>query len=470
MKIFNAKLFVFFIGVVGFSGVSLAAHEGSPVSEGPVTALDKLESISLLKKTATARRSFAIQNWTTKNGARVYFVEARELPMLDVRFVFDAGAARDGATPGLANRVNSMLDEGTLTRDTNQIARDFERLGAEYFASSHRDMAVVELRVLSDPQYRDPALAAFSDVVANPQFPAEPLERIKKSNEVGLKQQEQSPSVLASRHFYKALYGDHPYADPPTGTKASLGKITQEMLKAFHQRYYVANNLTIAMVGAVTREEAEKIADQVTAQLVSGKAADPLPDVAPLKKPRVIHQEFDSSQTHIMLGQPGISHGDKDSEALTVGNEILGGGGFTSRLMKELRQNRGMTYGVYSRFASMRVPGPFSISLSTRADQTTEAIAVINAILQDFVKNGPTDSELAEAKAAIMQSFPLSTSSNASINSYLGMIGFYGLPLDYLDTYLERISAVSKDDVRHAFQKHLKPSRMLTVTVGKSTP
>lgn len=459
--------------LLGFSvlpALSLAAHEGGPVSEGPVTALDKLESVSELKDAAISRRNFSIQHWKTKNGARVYFVEARELPMLDIRFVFDAGAARDGNIYGLANTVNRMLDEGTPTRNTDRIARDFERVGAEFSASSHRDMAVVEMRVLSDPKYRDAALNVFADVVANPQFPAEPLARIQQSSEVGLQQQEQSPSTLATRKFYKALYGSHPYAEPPTGTKSSLAKITREGLKAFHKRYYVANNLVIALVGAVSRAEAEAIAEQATAQLAAGQPAEKLPVVPPLKKAQSIHHEFASSQTHIMVGQPGIRHGDSDSDALAVGNEILGGGGFTSRLMKELRQNRGMTYGVYSRFTSMREAGPFAISLSTRADQTNEALTVINQILNDFVKNGPSDGELEEAKASILQSFPLSTSSNASIGSYLGMIAFYGLPLDYLDTYPDRIRAVSKEDVTRAFKRHLQPSQLLTVTVGQRTP
>lgn len=447
-----------------------AGHEGAPVTEGPVTALDKLDSVKTLTGQAATRRAFAIQHWTTANGARVYFVEARELPMLDLRFVFDAGGARDGDLPGLASTANQMLDEGTATRDTSAIAADFERVGARFSASSHRDMAVVQLRVLSDPVYRDPALDVFADVVAHPQYPADVLARIRQGSEVGLQQQEQSPAALVRRQFYKTLYGSHPYAEPPTGTQSSLARLTPEVLRDFHQRYYVARNLTIAIVGALSREEAEAVAERTTQGLPAGKPAPLLPAVPALKQARHLHREFPSAQTHILMGQPGIRYGEKDYYALTVGNEILGGGGFTSRLMKEIRQNRGLTYGVYSSFTQMRVQGPFLISLSTRADQASEALAVARRMLADFVRQGPTDEELDEAKAAIMRSFPLSTASNASISGYLGAIGFYGLPLDYLDQYLAHIQSVSRDDVQRAFQRHVDPGRQLVVTVGKGKP
>jgi zinc protease len=461
-----------FVGMI-FLCLPLAAfagHEGAPVTEGPVTALDKLSSLQQMTAAAPEGRKFEIQHWQTKNGARVYFVEAHELPMLDVRLVFDAGGARDGKKTGLANVVNSMLDEGTATRDTSAIAAAFEQVGASYSSSSHRDMAVVQLRVLSDAAFRDPALSVLADVVANPQFPAESFSRIQQSKEVGLKQQEQSPAVLARHKFYKMLYGDHPYAEPTTGTMRSVALMTRQELLDFHKRYYVAKNLIIAIVGDLSREAAEKVAEQATQGLSAGEAADKLPAVKDLKKSIRVPIAFEAEQTHVLMGQVGIRHGDSDAFALDVGNEILGGGGFTSRLMKKLRQEKGMTYGVYSDFTAMRERGPFTINFSTRADQANEAIKLSQAILGDFVEKGPTDQELGEAKAAIVGSFPLATASNASISGYLGMIGFYGLPLDYLDQYLLHIQKVSKEDVKRAFQRHINPKKQLIVTVGKSLP
>lgn len=456
--------------MTGVASQALAGHEGSTVTPGPVTALDRLQSLKQLPGQPESRRAFAIQTWTTKNGARVYFVAANELPMLDLRLVFDGGGARDGDKGGLAATVSRMLDEGTPTRDTSAIARSFERVGANYDASSYRDMAVVELRVLSDAAYRDPALEVFADVVAHPQFPAEPFARIMQGSEVGQQQQEQSPAAIASRLFYKTLYASHPYWQPPSGTRETLAKIRREDLTAFHQQYYVARNLTIAMVGALSRSEAEKVAEKVAGTLPAGKPAPALPAVAPLTKARHLHNEFPSSQTHILIGAPGIAYSDPDYYALTVGNEILGGGGFTARLMKEIRQKRGLTYGVSSSFSQMRAQGPFAISLSTRSDQAAEALKIARQVLGDFVRQGPDAEEVKEAQSSIVGGFPLGTASNSSIVGYLGAIGFYGLPLDYLDQYLLRIQAVTPEEIRAAFARHVDPDRLLVVTVGKGNP
>lgn len=451
-------------------GLALAGHEGTSVAPGPVTAIGRLESVPELPATPQSRRSFAIQHWTTANGARVFFVEAAELPMLDVRLVFDAGGARDGDLGGLASVASRMLDDGTTTRDASTIARGFELVGAQYGASSHRDMAVVELRVLSDAAFRDPALDVFTDVVAHAAYPEDAYARARKSSEIGQQQQEQSPAAIASRLFYQGLYGDHPYAHPPTGTRESLAQIKREDLVAFHQRFYVARNLTLALVGAISRAEAEAIAERISAALPAGEPAPALPDVRKLDKARHLYRTFPSAQTHILMGAPGIRYGEPDYFALMVGNEILGGGGFTSRLMDELRQRRGMTYGAYSGFQQMRMQGPFQISLSTRTDQAAEALKVIRALLGEFVSRGPSPEELRAAKANVMGGFPLSTASNSSIIGFLGAIGFYGLPLDYLDTYLARVEAVTADDVRAAFQRHVRPDRLLVVTVGQGKP
>lgn len=464
------KKTLLFLMTLTCSAFSWAGHEGAEVAPGPVTSLERLQSLKDMPPAVEARRAFTIQSWTTRNGARVYFVEARELPMLDLRLVFDAGGARDADKAGLASITSRMLEEGTVTLDTAAIAKSFEDVGAIFDTGSYRDMGVAELRVLSDPQYRDPAIAVFSDVIAHPAFPAESFARVMQSAEVGLQQQEQSPAAIAGRIFYEKLYGKHPYARPPSGSRATLATIKREDLQAFHGRYYVARNLVIALVGALSRDEAQALAEQVSQVLPAGEPAEALPAVKSLSRAVRVHQEFPSAQTHILMGQPGIAHGDPDYYALAVGNEILGGGGFTARLMTEIRQKRGLTYGVYSSFSQMRAPGPFSIKLSTRSDQSAKALKVATQVLEDFVKKGPDAQELKEAKAGIIGGFPMATASNASIVSYLGAIGFYGMPLDYLDQYVARIQAVTADDVRAAFRRHVAPEKLLVVTVGKDKP
>lgn len=461
---------VFCVSLLAASLPVHAFQAGGAATEGPVTSLQRLDSVSRLSAEPVIRRSFAIETWKTANGAKVLFVRAQELPLLDVRLVFDAGAARDAELGGLATTVSRMLDEGTAARDTTAIAAAFEQAGASYGASSYRDMAVAELRVLSDPAFREPALEVFRDVVAHPAFPAEPFARIQQGSEVGQQQQEQSPAALASRLFYQDAYGAHPYAQPPAGTRSSLARLTREDLVSFHQRYYVARNLTIALVGDIARSDAEAVAEKLSASLPAGEPAPALPEAPRLAKARHLHHEFPSQQTHILLGAPGIRRGDPDYYALQVGNEILGGGAFTSLLMREIRQKRGLTYGVYSGFTPMRAEGPFLISLSTRSDQSQEALRLARQLLTDFVKQGPDEAAVKESKASIIQGFPMSASSNASIVGYLGAIGFYDLPLDYLDQYLARISAVTAEDVRKAFRRHVRPDRLLAVTVGKATP
>ena len=446
---------------------SLSYAEGGVVTQGALTSLDKLQSYAAVKKAPTPRRNIAIQHWLTSNGANVLFVAAPDLPMLDVRVVFNAGSARDGDKFGLASLVSQMLDEGTSTRNTDQIDNTFESLGASFNVGAYRDMFVADLRVLSDNNYLEPALDVFSDVLAHPIFPQNSFNRIFDGAQMGQQQRQQSPAAQAAILFYQQLYGSHPYAHPSNGTAESLKTISTDDLKTFHQRYFVAKNATIALIGNVDNTQAKAISEKISTQLAQGSPADALPSGITLDKAVHKHLNFPSQQTHIMMGQATIRRDDPDYEALYVGNEIFGGGGFGSMLMKELREKRGLTYGVYSSVAPMQVEGPFMINLSTRNDQTEQALALIRSNLQDFLRNGVTDAQVQEAKNNILGSFPLSTASNASILAYLASMGFYNLPLDYLDSFNERINKVTPERIKTAFNKHINPNKMLTVTVGQ---
>jgi zinc protease len=449
------------------SSLAFAAPEGGVVTAGPLTSLDKLETFAAVRNAPTPRRNIAIQSWNTANGTKVLFVHATEVPMVDMRLIFDAGSARDGDKYGLASLVSRMLDEGTPTRSTDQIAAAFENLGASFSAGAYRDMFVVDLRVLSDSAYLYPALEVFTDIVGHPTFPDAPFKRIFDGAQIGQQQKQQSPSAQAGILFYQNLYQTHPYAHPSNGTPASLKLISTDDLRAFHQQYFAAQNATLAMVGDIDDEHAKAIAEMVSSRLTAGPAAAPLADVTALPKARHMHLAFPSQQTHIMIGQASVRRDDADYEALYVGNEILGGGGFNTILMNELREKRGLTYGVYSTVVPMHAEGPFMINLSTRGDQTQQALDLIRSNLRDFLRNGPTDAQLTEAKDNILGNFPLSTSSNASILAYLGSMGFYNLPNDYLDTFNDRINKVTAKDIRAAFRRHINPDKMLTVTVGQ---
>lgn len=425
-----------------------------------------LPCILYLLSLSPAAAAPAIQHWQTSNGAEVYFVPAGELPMVDVQIVFDAGAARDGDRPGVARLTNALLDDGAGSLDADAIAERLEGLGAELSTHSHRDMAVVSLRSLSDEQHLDPALETLALILRSPSFPAEALERERRRLLVALQSEQQSPGDIASRTFYRAIYRDHPYAGHPLGTPESLRDLGRGDVQSHHRRYYVARNAVVAVVGALERSQVEALVERLTAELPAGEAAPALPEVEPLKQARQIHKEHPSTQTHVRAGQPGMSRDDPDYYPLYVGNHVLGGSGLVSRISEEIREKRGLSYSAYSYFTPMRAQGPYTLGLQTRNEQTAEALRVLRDTLETFIEEGPTAAELSASKKNITGGFPLRLSSNRKIVNNLAMIGFYGLPLDYLDRFPARVEAVSLEDIRDAFRRRVHPGRMVTVTVG----
>ncbi len=407
-----------------------------------------------------------IEHWQTSNGARVYFIAAPELPMVDVQVIFDAGAARDGAQAGVALVTNGLLVDGAGDMDADQIATAFDEVGAQISFSSARDMAMVSLRSLTDAAPLKSALSTFETVLNSPTFPADALARQHKQLQVALRGEKQSPSALSSRAFYKALYGTHPYASMPMGDESTVSGITQAKLKSFYQQYYVGKNAVVAIVGAVDKTQATAIAEQVVGRLPAGKKAANLPAVAMLEKADTIHIPHPASQTHIAMGQPGIKRGDKDYFALYVGNHILGGSSLVSLLSNEVREKRGLSYSVYSYFRPMRELGPYQFGLQTRNDQADEALKVMRDTLDKFIKQGPTEAELTAAKRNLTGGFALRLASNRKVMGYLGMLAFYDMPMDYLDTFKTQVDAVTVAQIKEAFKRRIDPDKMVTILVG----
>ncbi|PHS67831.1 MAG: peptidase M16 [Methylophaga sp.] len=407
-----------------------------------------------------------IQHWQTSNGSRVYFVSAPELPMVDISVVFDAGSARDGQQTGIALLTNAMLNEGAGSLTTDQIAAAFDDVGARFSHSSERDMATLGLRTLTADKAMASAIATYTKVLTQPDFPQASFDRLRNQILIGLRSEKQSPGALAARAYYKNLFGDHPYASMPSGDEQSVMTITLEQLKAFYQQYYVAKNAVVVIVGALDKEQAEDIAEQLLVNLPTGDAAQPITEVEALTESKIVTIVHPSTQTHILMGQPGISRGDKDYFALYVGNHILGGSGLVSRLSNEIREKRGLSYSTYSYFRPMRQQGPYQFGLQTRNDQAKEALQVMQATLKDFIEHGPTDDELTAAKQNITGGFALRVDSNSKIAGYLAMISFYGLSLDYLDTFKAKVNAVTIKQIKDAYNRRIHPDKMLTVMVG----
>ncbi|UFH49652.1 M16 family metallopeptidase [Pseudomonas sp. KNUC1026] len=439
---------------------------GAPaLADEPAPARKGLESVAQLSQAAPVHRELNVQRWTTETGARVMFVEAHELPMFDLRLTFAAGSSQDGEQPGLGLLTNAMLNEGVAGKNVEAIAQGFEGLGADFRNGSYKDMAVATLRSLSAGDKREPAVQLFSEVVGHPTFPADSLARIKNQLLASFEFRKQNPGYLASSAFAEQLYGQHPYAHNSEGDAKSVKGITQEQLRAFHKRAYAAGNTVITLVGDLTLEQAKAIAEQVSSALPKGPALALMPEPAE-PKPGVTHIEFPSKQTHLLLGELGIQRDDPDYAALSMGAQILGGGAFGTRLMSEVREKRGLTYGVYAGFTAMQAKGPFSISLQTRANQSQGTLELVQNILRDYLKTGPTEQELADAKRELAGSYPLTNASNAAIAGQLGAMGFYNLPPSFLEDFMSQSQALTVEQVRDAMNKHLDAGKLVVVSVG----
>lgn len=439
-----------------------------PATEKPFNADEQLSSLALIAQAEPKSNSIDIQSWNTRKGAKVLFVAAPEVPMLDVRLVFNAGGARDPEQlPGLALLTNGMITEGSSTHNVDEIAAHFESLGAVLDNGSYRDMATLSIRTLSDADLRQQALDVFYTIVTSPSFPKTSYQRLLKQLTLGLEHEKQNPKKLVSQKFYQSLYAEHPYAHRIQGTADSLTRITLDDLKQFYSRYYVASNAVIAITGDISRIDAETIANAISKQLPQGSPAPRLPTPKPLANAEQHFIDFPSSQSHVLMGALGVKRGDEHWAALVVGNEILGGGGFTSRLNQSIRQEKGLVYSVYSYFSPMAVNGPFIMGLQTKNEQREEANALMHSILTTFSQEGPSASELHEAKKHLLGNFPLNIASNSRIVDYLGLIGFYELPLNYLEEYPKKLAQVSIKDIKEAFAKTLDSEKLITVALGK---
>lgn len=446
-------------------------------ADAPIKALSTLTSLDEVPPLQVTVPT--IEHFTTKSGVPVSFVQSTSLPIVDIDLRFNAGSARDGTIRpdgfGIANMTATMLTQGTDKLDENDFTRAVETLGINLSSRAYKDMFIVSLRSLSDDQHLLPALDLMTQMLTQPTFDDEVLARNKARLLVGLQQQKQDPSALASLAFDHALYGDHPYGHPSSGTLDTVPTITQDDLTQFQNQYLVAKNATLAMTGNLTLEQARALADNLTANLPTGKAAGTLPEPKPLAKPKHIHIPFDSSQTTVLMGQLGEKRAtdpiaQQQQTNFAVGNDVLAGGDFNARLMTEIRQNLGYTYGISGSMSPMLTRGPYQIGFSTRNDKARDAIDASLNVINDTLASGITSAEMRLTTDNLKNSFPMSFASNAGINGLLGMMNFYQLPDSYLEDYMTRIDSVTLNGVNQTLRDTLHPDKFLIVTVGQDDP
>ena len=417
---------------------------------------------------AQAQAGLKIQQWQTSNGSSVYFVENHDLPIIDISTAFYAGSARDDAAkPGVAAITRHLMTLGAAGLSEEKISQQMADIGAQLGGGIDDDKSSLSLRTLSSALERDKALALYMKILQKPDFPEDVLAREKSRVIAGLKEAATQPETIADKAYSKALFGSHPYGF--NTEPAQVEKVDRYDVEKFYRLHYGAKGAVIALIGDMSRAQAEQIANQISVDLPKADKPAPLPAVAYPAAPSEQRIAHPATQAHILLGYPGMKRGDADYYSLYVGNYILGGGGFVSRLTEEVREKRGLVYSVYSYFMPMAELGQFQIGLQTKRDQADAALGLVRETLDKFIKDGVTEAELRAAKQNIVGGFPMRIDSNGKILDYLSLIGFYHLPLTYLDDFNQNISKVTTAQIKDAFSRRINPNNMVTVVVGGDT-
>ena len=408
-----------------------------------------------------------IQHWVQPDGARVYFVAAHGNPIVDVRVDFDAGSRRDRPDAlGVADMTAGLLDAGAGDLDEEAIRMRIADLAIQLNTFSDMESAGVSLRSVSQAETLQSTLQLAAQIISQPRFPQDVLEREKLRSIESLKQAESDPGFLADRALTALMYPNHPYGYPARETEGTVSAIRRDAVARFWQQHYQPRYAVVSIVGDLSKEQAMQAAQTLLAGIRN--QGDPLSAVPPVPAVQAGDKRLShpATQAHIDLGLPLITRDDPDYYALLVGNYVLGGGGFDSRLMKEVRDKRGLTYGVSSSMEPMQRAGAFQIGLSTRKEQADAALKVVRDTIALYVKEGPTQAELDQAKANIIGGFPLRFDSNSKLIAYLSVIGQYQLPLDFLDRYPQQVQKLTTAQVRDAWQRRIDPSKLSVSLVG----
>ena len=411
-----------------------------------------------------------IQEWKTDEGARVLFIEAPEIPMVDLIISMDAGSFREGKNHGLASMTSQMMTLGTKDKDENEFSEALENLGSAISISSGVTNTAIKVRSLTDDTVLNSTLSLWREMVQEPRFDAEIFNRERTQSIDAQKARLDSPDAIASETFSTLLYPNQIQGVTSEMLQASLKKMKIEELKQFRDDYYHATGANIIIVGALDRDAAEKISTGISEVLGKGKALPKIEEKVEKVKPQTVRKYFNSPQSRIVMGHVSIDRFSPDYWPLLLGNHVLGGSGLTSLLMMDIREKQGLTYGIYSYFAPSFLHGPFTIGLSTKNESVDHAIKATIEGTKNFIKNGPNDTDLDRAKNNLIGSSILSLSSNSGLAGALLTIAQYDLPLDYYDTYPETIRAITKEEIQKAFQKHVHPDDFVTVIVGGEAP
>jgi zinc protease len=400
------------------------------------------------------------------NGLVVLHVERENLPLVMASLLVKAGPLNEDAQKaGLSNLTASLLREGTKSKNSAEISSEVDFIGAGLGASAGDDFTTVSLSVLKKDIEK--GFELFSDILLNPAFTEEEIKRKKALIKGGLRQKEEDPEFVAGKAFQKEVYGEHPYGRLVTGTEETIDNITRDDITGFHAAYFVPNNSMLTVVGDITEAELNAL----IYKHLDGWERKEIPErkeiaiKAPEKK--VVKLEKDLTQANIILGHIGITRDNPDYYAVSVMNYILGGGGFSSRLMSSIRDEMGLAYDVHSFFSSNKEPGVFEAGVQTKNEYSNRVIAEILRQIKRITEEDVADAELEEAKSYLTGSFPRRIDTMRKIADFLSAVEFYGLGLDYIEKYPGYIIAVTKEDIKRVAQKYLRPEGYVLVVVGR---
>ncbi|VEJ22169.1 M16 family metallopeptidase [Neisseria animaloris] len=423
---------------------------------------------ALLFLPLAAQAAVGIQRWHTPEGTQILLVERHENPIVDIQISFKgAGSAFNPQDKGEVSEFTAgLLTDGTRQLDEEAFKERTNDLAVSLSSGSSSEGASITLRSLSKPKNLNAAVTLLNHSLTQPRFDAAVFDRQQKQSITALKQNETDPGFIADRAFTRLSYGNHPYGRSAQTSVESIRRVTLDDIRAFHRTRYGKNNAIVAVVGDLNRHQTEALVKKALDGLPErSKESGSIPAV-PVRGAMRQNIPFAGEQAQIIMGMPLIKRHDPDYYALVVGNYVLGAGGFDSRLMKVLRDQYGYTYGAYSSLSPSTEAGPLSIAFSTQKANTAQALAAARKVLADFIAEGPTEAELAQAKANLTGSFPLRFDTNAKLLGYLSLIGFHNLPDDYLEAYPKAVSAVTAEQIKSAWQRRVKAEQMNIVVVG----
>lgn len=414
---------------------------------------------------ATKSESLEVKRSVLPNGLTILHTERHNLPTVMVTVLVKASPLDESPEKaGLANLTAELLTEGTVRRRAADISEEIEFIGASLKASVDNDYTLISLSVLKKDVEK--GLELLSDILLNPVFPEEEILRNKELIKGAIRQNEESPSYVAAREFNKAVFGGLPYGRLITGSVETLDNIRKEDIVRFHTAYYMPDNSFMSVVGDLSSEELKSLMQKFLASWKSLKTAERRSAHQVEKKKKMLIVDKDLTQANIILGHAGMRREEPDYYAASVMNYILGGGGFSSRLMEIIRDDKGLAYDVHSYFAPYKEGGLFEVGVQTKNES---AGAVVSEILKQMkrIRQEPvSEKELEESKAYLTGSFPRKLETNRKIADFLTIVEFYGLGLDYIEKYPQYINSVTREDILRVAKKYLDPENYILIVVA----